>query len=187
MATAKDRARGDRIAALRKKAGYTQAALAATVGTNERTIRNWERGEAITWPNLVRLANVLKVRPEFIVGGPVDEADTGEPSPVGDLAVRVTLVEDQLAERRQSDQLRGGFPQVAELIALAREENAAGSTAVREDVAKLAGAVRELGLQVGALRRELAAQQVRRTDEQQRRTRRRDDSPRTQRDDTPGT
>ena len=58
------RLRGDRVAELRKAAGWLQADLAAELGTRDRRVGEWERGEQQPQPRSVaELAAVLKVNP----------------------------------------------------------------------------------------------------------------------------
>lgn len=155
MAIANDTERGKRIAELRRDARYSQAALAATVGVHENSVQNWERGRAIEWPNIVQLARVLNVTPEFIVAG----GDKSTPATVSDrIELRLSKLEAAEAtgalERRIGGGMRGGYEDIVKRVDDVLTEVSQG----REDVAALAATVQELGLQVGALRRELAAQ-----------------------------
>lgn len=59
----------DRLAALRKAKGFTQATLAERIGVEQPTIQRWEKGKRE--PNLgqlVELANVLGVEPGSLIG-----------------------------------------------------------------------------------------------------------------------
>ncbi len=54
---ARDYAFGDRVLALRKRAGLTQAAWAAALGASKRTIEGWEAG--LTYPGVERLTAIV--------------------------------------------------------------------------------------------------------------------------------
>ena len=56
--------RGDRVAELRKAAGWLQADLAAQLGTRDRRVGEWERGEQQPQPRFVaKLAAAFQVDP----------------------------------------------------------------------------------------------------------------------------
>ena len=58
------RLRGDRVAELRKAAGWLQADLAAELGTRDRRVGEWERGEQQPQPRSVaELAAAFQVDP----------------------------------------------------------------------------------------------------------------------------
>lgn len=64
------KAQGERIRELRKLARMSQEAIAREVGVTMRGYQAWERGESeIRFENLTRLADVLKVTPDFIEYG----------------------------------------------------------------------------------------------------------------------
>jgi transcriptional regulator with XRE-family HTH domain len=64
-----DKARGQRIAALRKNKRLTQQAMADRLKIGYRTYQTWESGSVMPeWPNLEKLAKFFKVKPEDIIG-----------------------------------------------------------------------------------------------------------------------
>lgn len=65
-----DKARGQRIAALRKRTpGLTQQLVAERLKVGYRTVQSWESGAVVPeWPNVERMAKFFKVRPEEIMG-----------------------------------------------------------------------------------------------------------------------
>lgn len=63
-----DKARGQRIATLRKRKRLTQQQMAERLKIGYRTYQTWEAGTMPEWPNLEKLAELLGVRPEHIVG-----------------------------------------------------------------------------------------------------------------------
>lgn len=64
-----DKARGQRIAALRKGKHFTQQAMAEKLGIAYRTYQTWEAGTVMPeWPNLEKLATFYGVKPEDIIG-----------------------------------------------------------------------------------------------------------------------
>src|SRR5262245_41118463 len=66
----RDYAFGDRVLALRKRAGLTQAAWAALLGAGTRTVEGWEAGTA--YPSVERLSALIGVALErglFTPGG----------------------------------------------------------------------------------------------------------------------
>lgn len=73
-----DKARGQRIAQLRKRTpGLTQQRLSEKLGVGYRTVQSWESGDVMPeWDNVERLAKFFKVRPEQVIG----EAPPVEPA-----------------------------------------------------------------------------------------------------------
>lgn len=63
-----DKARGQRIAQLRKRKRLTQQAMAERLHIAYRTYQTWEAGTMPEWPNLEKLAGELGVRPEDLIG-----------------------------------------------------------------------------------------------------------------------
>lgn len=71
-----DRERGERIAELRKAAGYTSAdKLAHALDVNYRSVQNWEAGKGISEDNVKDLGELLGVTREFILYGPAETPD----------------------------------------------------------------------------------------------------------------
>lgn len=65
-----DKARGQRIAQLRKRTrGLTQQQVALDLKVGYRTVQSWESGAVVPeWPNIEAMAKYFKVRPEEILG-----------------------------------------------------------------------------------------------------------------------
>lgn len=64
-----DKARGQRIAALRKRKRLTQQVMAERLKIGYRTYQTWEAGKVMPeWPNLEKLAAFFGVKPEDIIG-----------------------------------------------------------------------------------------------------------------------
>lgn len=64
-----DKARGQRIAALRKQRRLTQQVMAERLGIAYRTYQTWEAGMVVPeWPNLEKLAAFFGIKPEDIIG-----------------------------------------------------------------------------------------------------------------------
>lgn len=75
------RAIGRRIAQLRERRHLTQPVTADKIGVSLRAYQAWESGDSTPrWPNMTRLAEVLQVRVEEIVGEdePIDLANDQE-------------------------------------------------------------------------------------------------------------
>lgn len=71
---AQARLRGDRVAELRRSAGWLQADLAARLGNTEQRVGEWERGVQQPQPrHLTRLAEALGVAPLNLLD--VDQED----------------------------------------------------------------------------------------------------------------
>lgn len=68
-----DAARGERIEALRRERGLTQAAVATRVGASVRSYGHWKAGEPISFGNLHLLARTLGTTPEALDGQDVVE------------------------------------------------------------------------------------------------------------------
>lgn len=72
-----DKARAQRIAALRKRKHLTQEVMAQRLGVAYRTYQTWESlKEPVMpdWPNLERLAKFHGIKPEDIIGEAPDVA-----------------------------------------------------------------------------------------------------------------
>ena len=68
---------GGRLSAARDHAGITLSALAAEIGVEGETLRNWECDRsAPSVERLVRIARILKVRPLWLISGDVDTPQT---------------------------------------------------------------------------------------------------------------
>lgn len=104
-----DKARGQRIAALRTRRRLTQQAMAERLGIAYRTYQTWEAGRMPEWENLEALANFHGIRAEQIIGD--DEA----PDVMGALHGEPP---------EWVEQLLGGIDQIS--ARLARVENAIG-------------------------------------------------------------
>lgn len=90
------RLRGDRMAERRKAAGLLQGDLAAKLGTRDRRVGEWERGEQQPQPRyLLALAHALGVEPLSLLA--VDQQDP--PLLVLRLAAGLTLRELTAASR----------------------------------------------------------------------------------------
>ena len=73
---------GERITALRKECGISQARLADLMGVSRQAVSKWEKGQ--TSPdtlNLIRLAEVLNTETEYLATGQKKE-DSAEAEPV---------------------------------------------------------------------------------------------------------
>ena len=73
---------GERITALRKECGMSQARLADLMGVSRQAVSKWEKGQ--TSPdtlNLIRLAEVLNTETEYLATGQKKE-DSAEAEPV---------------------------------------------------------------------------------------------------------
>ena len=77
---------GERIRMYRDRKKLTQAALGMAVGIDKMTIWRVENGADIKTQVLIRIARVLDVRPEMLLG--IDEDDVGsERTPTGAIPV----------------------------------------------------------------------------------------------------
>lgn len=94
-----DKARGQRIAQLRKRKHLTQQAMAEKLKCGYRTYQTWEAGTMPEWPNLLKLAELLGVEPEHIIG-----EETAPPDPSQLDRIEASLAELLAAVRR----LEGG-------------------------------------------------------------------------------
>ena len=63
-----EKARGQRIAQLRKRKRLTQQAMAERLRIGYRTYQTWESGTLPEWHNLEKLAKFHGVKPEHILG-----------------------------------------------------------------------------------------------------------------------
>ena len=69
---------GERIAALRERAGLSQDALAQKVGSNQKTVAYWERRAVTLKPAQIEaIASALGCAPEEILGLAAPKARTG--------------------------------------------------------------------------------------------------------------
>lgn len=87
-----DKARGQRIAQLRKRKHLTQQKLAERLDVGYRTVQTWEQGTMPEWPNLERLAADLGVQPEEIIG----DDDVLEAMRAGPVSVQLDRIEAEL-------------------------------------------------------------------------------------------
>lgn len=92
-----DKARGQHIAQLRKRKRLTQQAMAERLGIAYRTYQTWEAGTMPEWANLEKLASVLEVKPEYLIG-------EDEPAPTGQLD-RIEAKLDELLSRLAEDRI----------------------------------------------------------------------------------
>jgi Helix-turn-helix. len=63
-----DKARGQRIASLRKRKRLTQQAMAEQLRIAYRTYQTWEAGRMPEWDNVLKLSAFHGVRPEDLIG-----------------------------------------------------------------------------------------------------------------------
>jgi putative transcriptional regulator len=63
-----DKARGQRIAQLRKRRRLTQQAMAERLRIGYRTYQTWEGGTMPEYGNLEKLAKFFGVKPEYLIG-----------------------------------------------------------------------------------------------------------------------
>jgi len=63
-----NKARGQRIAQMRKRRRLTQQAMAEKLGVSYRAYQTWEAGKMPEWPNVEKLATFFRVKPEYIIG-----------------------------------------------------------------------------------------------------------------------
>lgn len=68
-----DKARGQRIAQMRKRRRMTQQAMAEALDVSYRAYQTWEAGTMPEWSNVEKLAKFFRVKPEAIIG----EAEPG--------------------------------------------------------------------------------------------------------------
>lgn len=60
---------GERIAELRNSYGWTRAYVAKHIGTNSRSVENWENGiSTSSIENLVKLCRVFHTTPDALLG-----------------------------------------------------------------------------------------------------------------------
>lgn len=60
---------GERIAELRNSFGWTRAYVAKLIGTNSRSVENWETGVSTpSIENLVKLCKVFHITPDALLG-----------------------------------------------------------------------------------------------------------------------
>ena len=73
---------GQRLAELRKGAGFSQAQLGEKLGFSQRAIASWEMRETTSLrpDQITRLAEVLNVSVEFLITGK-EQTRTGRPGP----------------------------------------------------------------------------------------------------------
>lgn len=74
-----DVARGKRLKDLRDAKHLSQETAAHRIGVSVKTIRAWEKGGGIKWPNAMRAGEEYGVDPESLV---TREAEAGEPPEV---------------------------------------------------------------------------------------------------------
>lgn len=102
-----DRERGERIAELRKAAGYTSAGrLASALDVNYRSVQNWEAGKGISEDNVKDLADLLGVTRELILYGVHETPDLmASVNGSGDIHEQLDRMERKLDEilRRQGE------------------------------------------------------------------------------------
>lgn len=63
-----DKARGQRIAQMRKRRRMTQQAMAEALDVSYRAYQTWEAGTMPEWSNVEKLAKFFRVKPEAIIG-----------------------------------------------------------------------------------------------------------------------
>ena len=76
---------GERIRLYRDRKGLTQLELAKAVGVDKMTIWRVENGADIKSQVLVKIARILEVRPDILLG--VSENDLGDFQPAGRVSV----------------------------------------------------------------------------------------------------
>jgi transcriptional regulator with XRE-family HTH domain len=91
----KDPRRGERIATLMERGGWSDSHLATVLDVRNDAPGRWKRGAAISSPNVGPLAQVLGVNREWLVTG------EGESSPPSD-SEQVASVKEELAAMRSS-------------------------------------------------------------------------------------
>lgn len=100
---------GERIAAARKKKGWTQLQFALEANVSPSSITRWEGGKLPPIRELIRIADVLGVEPEEFVEPPAEDAD---------LSDRLDRVEAELAGAR------GLLAQIATAVGVAVPDEA---------------------------------------------------------------
>ena len=91
--TLADKARGQRIAELRKRKRLTQQAMAERLQIAYRTYQTWEAGTVMPeWENLEKLALFHQLRVEDIIG---DDMEAAPPS-LGDQLDRIEANQDRI-------------------------------------------------------------------------------------------
>lgn len=99
---------GERLAAARKRAGFTtQEALALVVGVGGRTIRNYETGR--TRPDAVTLERLVRVLGDFTVeGDPVETAVRASRLTEDRQYVVIATYKRELREQDEAEERRRG-------------------------------------------------------------------------------
>lgn len=90
-----EKARGQRIAQLRKRKHLTQQAMAERLGIAYRTYQTWEAGQMPEWPNVEKLAAFFDVKPEQIIGE-VDVTDEDTVSQLDEILEKLDEILDRL-------------------------------------------------------------------------------------------
>lgn len=126
-----DKARGQRIAALRKRKRLTQQVMAERLKIGYRTYQTWEAGSVMPeWPNLEKLAAFFGVKPEDIIGESPDltallGAENGTQPQLDRIEAALSELRTDLATTR--DELAAlGTGLTKQLRSLARKLNTAG-------------------------------------------------------------
>jgi transcriptional regulator with XRE-family HTH domain len=124
-----EKARGQRIAQLRKRKRLTQQAMAERLQIAYRTYQTWEAGTMPEWDNLEKLASFFGVKPEFLIGdnGIADDPDLlPQLDRIETKLEAVLIAVTQLGERVAEAELRQAGPDAE---ALAQSEAATRATA----------------------------------------------------------
>lgn len=75
-----DKQLGENIARARKEAGLSQADLSQEIYVTRQALSNWERGRTRpSQESVEKIAGVLGVTAEHLLGAPLDAADEGAP------------------------------------------------------------------------------------------------------------
>jgi transcriptional regulator with XRE-family HTH domain len=107
---------GERLAALRKEKGLSQAELAKLLNIGQSTIAMYERNRRTPDPaTLKRLADFFDVSVDYLLGRTNNRAGSGEKSPYRHEEQRILLQEDRLLQSMTDPRFADLFRRIPEL------------------------------------------------------------------------
>jgi transcriptional regulator with XRE-family HTH domain len=122
----------ERLRALRR--GKPQRQIAAEVGVTERAYQRWEKGGAIEWENLEKLAGVYGVAPDYLIAGSEAPAPQTQLDRIEEMLAALLGLIDPLLDALLDDGLPDDAPREAIVQLLAeraaqREQSDEGTPA----------------------------------------------------------
>lgn len=103
-----DKARGQRLAQMRKLRRLTQQQMCEKLGVAYRTYQTWEAGTMPEWPNVEKIATFFEIRPEDWIGEDdivLSAAKPGEPTQLDRIEAKL----DRLLELLGDGDIAGPF------------------------------------------------------------------------------